>query len=128
MSFLDWDNLDVEDYFSFTDLVPGSAFSIELTLFHADEDINFRLLDSAANLLAPPVNISNEDSNLTVTLTGLVPASGELVVAAELGQDTAYYGVDLDASRVPEPSTGALTAIALAGLSFLRRGVRSRKG
>jgi hypothetical protein len=108
------------DFYAFTDLVPGSSFSITLQTLSSDDTTLFRLLDSAQAPLSPFVAVPTFEQRV---LTGTVPVSGELVVRTEPGQDMADYQVTLDADRVavPEPSTALLLGAGLAATSYLRR-------
>lgn len=106
------------DYFAFTDLVPGSLFSITLTslLYEAP----FRLYDESQNPLSPPITLPELGEQ---TLVGSVPLSGELVVLAGGGFLSNFYEVTLVAERVvvPEPSTALLLGAGLAATAALRR-------
>lgn len=108
------------DYFAFDDLVPGSAFSISLGATVTDSTALFQLLDDAQNALSGFIAVPEFSA---VVFAGIVPLSGELVVRAQAGQDSAGYEVVLTADRVavPEPSAALLAGAGLAGASYLRR-------
>jgi hypothetical protein len=114
-------NLD-DDYFSFADLLPGSPFTLTVEIIFS-HPVGFEALDSQGNLLMPPFSHPGDGRDPPTVRTGIVPASGELVISAYAGEGENYYTLTLDAPRVviPEPTTAALVILGLAALAGVRR-------
>ena len=100
------------DYFAFTDLEPGAAFTI--TMRHTDPGgptgVSFFGFDADQNQLfqADALNFFLEPD-----VTGTVPAGGEIVIRASIFENAGNYRVTLDAP-LPEPSTVLLLAGGLS--------------
>jgi len=112
--------LDLLDFFAFSDLVPGEAFSILFETTNSDYQSNYQVSDQLGNLLAPEIDLEMGE---IAQRGGTVPASGTVVVRVEVGGDIGGYRVSL----VPEPATALLVGGGvMVVLSWQRRCNRPR--
>jgi hypothetical protein len=112
--------VDDDDYIAFTDLVPGSAFSIVAEILDL-VIASFQVLDSSGNAISPEILVDKLGTDPPNILAGLVPSSGEIVIEVDAAGGSGYYHLSLDAPRVPEPSTACLLAAGLVALAQTRR-------
>jgi len=113
-------NIDLLDFFAFSDLVPGEAFSILFETTNSDYQSNYQVSDQLGNLLAPEIDLEMGE---IAQRGGTVPASGTVVVRVEVGGDIGGYRVSL----VPEPATALLVGGGvMVVLSWQRRCNRPR--
>jgi hypothetical protein len=119
-----------DDYIGFTGLVPGTPYRMHIDLIKSDHNIGvpFQLYDGDQNLIAsivfPDIGIDGQ----FVDWIGIVPSSGELVVAAQTGgNDFADYRAVLHAQGIPlpEPSASLLVGAGILVASVRRRSRRS---
>jgi hypothetical protein len=112
---------DFEDFFEFTGLLGGSAFSLTAI---ANTNVNawgpiVRLFSSSAGVLGDPNSFS---LGSPVVLGGFVPGDGILIVDIGGNEGTGSYTVTLDAGQpAPEPATMVSAGLGLAGALALRR-------
>lgn len=124
---------DVEsdlDFFRFTGLTPGAPFVAEVVQSIEDVDTFLGLFDESGAIIA-----TDDDGGLDVLsrLTGVAPASGEIVVAVTGFEDDDFRGFHeefgdyrLVVTQVPEPSTAGLLALVTLSIGGLRRRFASR--
>lgn len=114
------------DYFHITGLVPGSAWSAETLAAPGEDPLDTVLTqyDDLGVILDQNDDIDFDGGNFLSELSGIVPASGEIFIAATSFPDltnvgahlnSGLYGLQLTYTAVPEPGTFAIAAIA--GLS-----------
>lgn len=115
------------DYFSFTGLAPGTAYSITLEDLFSDGGSVFWLYDDLQNQLFSGVAQYDDFTGDpgAIGFAGTIPVSGNLVVRALAGEDSAVYRVTLDAQLIPEPGTALLVGGGLAALGAGR--LRARR-
>lgn len=115
------------DFAAFTDLVPGTSFTVSATTAYAAQGLFLRILDLTGTLVVPPVSLPGNlfGGPQIQVASGIVPLSGELVFFIGSNDFTASYTFQLDAPRVvvPEPGTALLLALGLAALPFAGRRV-----
>lgn len=109
--------IDPQDYFQLTNLLPGSPLGITLNV---DTQYFFSISDSEGNGLS---STSNSEGN---EVMAEVPANGIVVGWHRPGEGgiANNYTMAVSATYVPEPGTGALAALgaaALLGLSQRKR-------
>ena len=100
---------DPQDFFAFTGLVSGFAFSITLTL---SGQATFDVLDSSGTHVGSP---AGPVLGAPVTFTGTVPGDGVLVASVGYNEGNPYT-VTLT-SNVPEPETTAMVVLGVAGVA-----------
>ena len=100
---------DPSDFFAFSGLVSGFAFSITLTL---SGQATFDVLDSSGTHVGSP---AGPVLGASVTFTGTVPPDGKLVASVGYNEGFAYT-VNLT-SNVPEPETTAMVVLGVAGVA-----------
>lgn len=119
------------DFFRLTGLLPGSAWSATtVAIDDFPPDTVLTAYDDLGSIVDQNDDISFP-ANLMSSLGGIVPASGEVILAVTAFPDYTnvgghldfgLYDLDLTYTAVPEPSTFAVLAIgSLAGLFVVRR-------
>lgn len=114
------------DFFKFTGLLPGSAYTFSGSYIAAGNDpLNVGVLNSAQSFL-------NSLQNRPATFGGIVPSDGMLVVQVSpvCGDScTVNYDLTLTATSattgIPEPGTAATAALGLAAAAAF--GARRRR-
>jgi hypothetical protein len=120
------------DYFKITGLLPGSAWTAETTdLDGLPPDTVLSLYGESGELLDQNDDIDFAGGIFLSALSGIVPASGEIILAATAFPDltsvgghldSGVYGLELTYTAVPEPSTVALVGVgALGAVLAIRR-------
>jgi hypothetical protein len=102
---------DLTDYFSFTNLISGAAFSIS----YAGGYHNFDVLDSAE------VSFGGVSGTTATTISGTVPTNGMLIARVGYNEGAPSYTVNINSEAVPEPSGALLGGIGLTAGALLRR-------
>lgn len=103
---------DPGDYFKFTGLAGGSAFSIAGA--YTGSAIYDVLDSSGAAIVASSIN--------PATITGDIPTDGILIVHVNQTEVAATYDLTFNANTsVPEPSTAAIAGLGVAGAWLLRK-------
>jgi PEP-CTERM motif len=107
---------DLADFLAFTNLVPGSPFSMEFT----GGGLTFNMFDSVAARVG-----SGGLSTSPAIITGSVPSNGILV--AYIGNvEGSSYTANLTATTIPEPHAVTLAGLGVAAAA-LRRTRRAKK-
>jgi hypothetical protein len=117
--FIDFVSVVDPDFVAFTDLVPGSTFSVIDILSFGAMDFLLQILDETGALVVPAVGLPHEHIGLPPieVATGTVPASGQLVFGIFSSDLHSSYQLQLVAPRVaPEPGTALLLTLGLAAL------------
>ncbi len=120
------------DYFHITGLVPGTAWTAETLAAPGEDPIDTVLTeyDELGALVAQNDDIDFDNGIYLSELSGIVPASGELFLAATAWPDfdsvgdhitVGQYGLQLTYTAVPEPGTLAIAAIAGLSACFVAR-------
>jgi hypothetical protein len=120
------------DYYRIAGLLPGSAWSAETLAVDGQDPLDTVLTeyDEAGILIGQNDDIDFAGGNFLSALSGVVPASGEVIIAATSFPDYTNVGAHLDGggyglkllyTPVPEPSTIVLGLGALGALCFIRR-------
>ncbi len=100
------------DFFQFTGLLGGGTYTLSGIYEGA---ATYQILNSAGGVL-------NTAVTNPASFTGTIPGDGILVVGVTQNEQVALYDLTLSApTAVPEPSTAAAVALALAGGLALRR-------
>lgn len=119
------------DYFHVTGLLPGSAWSAETVALPGEDPVDTVLTeyDALGTILGQNDDINYPDVTLSA-LSGVVPASGDIYIAATAWPDytnvgahltSGLYGLELKYTAVPEPGTLALCGIGALGALFAAR-------
>lgn len=111
---------DFNDFVTFQSLPPAFAFELEATSNHDSSNLFFlsQFSDGGTSL--------QSGTGPSVTLTGTIPASGQLHFHMNLEGSALSY--QLAFSAVPEPSTAVLLGAGLFVAAALRGTRRSRNG
>lgn len=114
---------DPNDYFQISGLAPNSPFSIQVTGLYTGTQApfaQFYVFNLSSGILAQAFGgVSPGSPTFNATLTGVVPADGTIVGAAQLGEGS---GTLTYSFAVPEPRASILTAAAaLAAIAARRR-------
>jgi hypothetical protein len=122
------------DYFKVTGLLPGSAWSAETLAAPGEEPLDtvLTLYGESGEMLDQNDDIDFGGGVFLSGLSGIVPASGEIILAATAFPDltnvgahlnSGLYGLELTYTAVPEPSTLAMVGVGTLGavLAIRRR-------
>jgi PEP-CTERM motif len=105
------------DFFEFTGLLGGTAYSFANTYGGGGFGLNMEVLNSSQSVL-------NAYASTPASFSGTIPGDGALVVEMFLssGEGVTTYDTTLTAqSAAPEPGTLGTLGLALAGALTLRR-------
>ena len=110
---------DGADFFTFTNLLGGSAFTLGASTPVGSFFPEVQVLTSANTVVSPQQGFS---LGSPASANGIVPLDGILVVQVNGNEGSGPYTVTLDAqSAAPEPSTLFGAGLGLAGAFALRR-------